>query len=126
MKRVIVAVLLLLVVSAGCTVSIVMQNRVIREFTAATDTMEERFTAGDVQGAVACAEAFERAYRAKTRCFSLFLPHDTLTEVEKSVISLPAVLTHGEHKDFVAEVRRCRLLLENMYDLELPTLQNVL
>ena len=126
MKRVIVAVLLLLLVFTGCVVSIVMQNRVIREFTDMTDTMEAQFKAGDISGAIACAETFERNYREKTRYFALFLSHNTLTEVEKSVVSLPSILTHGEPKDFVAEVHRCRLLLKKMYDLELPTFQNIL
>ena len=126
MKRVIVAVVLLLLVCAGCIVSISLQHDVIEEFMDSTQEMERRFTEGDTAGAVAVAKTFAEKYTDKTRYFSLFLPHDTLTEVEKSVISLPAILTNGEHKDLVAEVRRCRLLLQKMHDLEMPTLQNIL
>lgn len=126
MKRVIFAVLLLLLICVGCIVSISLQHAVIEDFTKKTEEMETLFKAGDIDGAVAAAEAFTSDYSDKTRYFSLFLPHDTLTEVEKSVVSLPAILTHGEHKDFVAEVHRCRLLLQKMHDLEIPTLQNVL
>ena len=126
MKRVIVAVVLLLLVCMGCIVSITLQHEVIEEFMDKTQEMETRFTANDTAGAAALAEAFVKDYTDKTRYFSLFLPHSMLTEVEKSVVSLPAILKNGEHKDFVAEVRRCRLLLQKMHDLEIPTLQNVL
>lgn len=126
MKRVILAVLLLLFICVGCIVSITMQHAVIEEFMAKTEEMEALFKQGDVAKAITTAQGFADDYRDKTRYFSMFLPHITLTEVEKSVVSLPAILTHGEHKDFVAEVRRCRLLLQKMHDLEVPTLQNVL
>ncbi|MBQ7038152.1 MAG: DUF4363 family protein [Clostridia bacterium] len=126
MKRVLVAVVLLLLVCIGCAVSITLQHAVLEEFMTKTEQMEELFKRGDVAGAVAAAESFTADYTDKTRVFSLFLPHTMLTEVEKSVVSLPAILTHGEHKDFVAEVHRCRLLLQKMHDLEMPTLQNIL
>lgn len=126
MKRVIFAVLLLLFICIGCIVSITMQHTVIEEFMTKTEQMEALFKQGDVAGAVTVAKTFTADYRDKTRYFSMFLPHVMLTEVEKSVVSLPAILTHGEHKDFVAEVHRCRLLLQKMHDLEIPTLQNVL
>lgn len=126
MKRVILAVFILLFICVGCTVSITLQHRVIEEFMATTEEMEALFKRGDIAGAIAVAEAFTEDYRQKTQYFSLFLPHNTLTEVERSVVSLPSILTHGEHKDFVAEVHRCRLLLQKMHDLEVPTLQNVL
>ena len=126
MKRVIFAVVLLLFICVGCIVSISLQHEVIEDFINKTEEMESLFKRGDVAGAITVTEAFSEDYRQKTKYFSLFLPHDTLTEVERSVVGLSSILTHGEHKDFVAEVRRCRLLLQKMHDLEIPTLQNVL
>lgn len=126
MKRVILAIVLLLSICVGCIVSISIQHEVIEDCIAKTEEMESLFKRGDVAGAIALTETFTKDYRHKTQYFSLFLPHDTLTEVERSVVGLTSILTHGEHKDFVAEVRRCRLLLQKMHDLEIPTLQNVL
>ena len=125
MKRVIVAVVLLLLIGGGCCLSIWMQSSVVGDCVAQTETMETQFIRGDIEGALTTAETFCTEYMQKTRWFSLVLPHNTLTEVEKCITGLPAILTHGEHKDFVAEVRRCRLLLQNMYDLEKPTWQNI-
>lgn len=125
MKRVIVAVLLLLIIIGGCVLSIHAQHAVIEEFLQKTAVMESRFIADDINGALTAAEEFVTEYTHKTRYFSLFLPHVMLTEVERSVVSLPAILSHGEHKDFVAELRRCRLLLQKLHDLEIPTLQNI-
>ncbi len=125
MKRVTVAVLLLLLIVGGCILSIHAQHAVIEEFLQYTHEMEDRFTDNKTDDALALAEKFAGEYTRQTRYFSLFLPHVMLTEVEKSVVSLPAILSSGEHKDFVAEVRRCRLLLQKLHDLEIPTLQNV-
>lgn len=125
MKRVIIAVTLLLVICAACSVSIYLQHTVIDEFMAATEEMEWCFKNGNIVGATAVAEAFCKEYQQKTQYFSLLLPHSTLTEVEKSVVSLPSILSYGEPKDFVTEVHRCRLLLQKMHDLEIPTLQNI-
>jgi hypothetical protein len=88
--------------------------------------METLFLNGHIPEAVAAAETFADNYSHTTRYLALLLPHSTLNELEKSVVSLPAILKTGEHKDFVAEVRRCRLLLENLQKLEIPTLQNIL
>ncbi len=126
MKRVIVAVVLLLLVCVGCAVSIALQHAVLEEFLTKTEQMEALFKRDDIAGAVAIAETFTADYREKTRVFSMFLPHSMLTEVEKSVVSLPSILKDGEHKDFVAEVHRCRLLLQKMHDLEIPSLENIL
>ena len=125
MKRVIVAVLLLCGIVVACLLSLWMQNAVLDEFMARTREMEALFDDGHIALATEAAARFAEDYRKQTRIFALFLPHSMLTEVEKSVVSLPAILTHGEHKDFTAEVRRCRMLLEKMHDLEIPTLQNV-
>ena len=126
MKRVIFAVVLLVGICIACIVSISMQHAVIEDFIDQTNEMESLFERGEIVQATALAETFTEDYRDKTKFFSLFLPHNTLTDVERSVVSLPAILTNGEHKDFVAEVRRCRLLLKKMHDLEIPTLQNIL
>ncbi len=125
MKRVIVAVLLLLLIIGGCVLSIQVQHAVIEELLQYTENLETLFTESKIDRALALAREFAVEYTQQTRYFSLFLPHMMLTEVEKSVVSLPAILSHGEHKDFIAEVRRCRLLLQKLHDLEIPTLQNI-
>ena len=126
MKRVLVAVVLLFAIAGGCVVSLVHQHAVLQRCMDATTKMETLFVQGDTASALAVAETFCEEYRRETRWFPLFFPHDTLTEMEKSVTSLPAILQHGEPKDFVAETRRCRLLLQNLHDLEMPTWQNIL
>jgi hypothetical protein len=125
-KRVFVAVGLLLTIALGCLWSITTQGRAVDQLTARTEQMERLFLAGDTDGAAREAAALHREYRRHLNAFTLFLPHETLTEVERSVVSLPAILEKGEPKDFLGEVRRCRLLLSKMMDLERPTLQNIL
>ena len=125
MKRVIVAVLLLLLIIGGCVLSIYTQHAVIEKFLRDTSAMESLFLQNDVDGALSVAQTFATEYAKKTRYFSLFLPHNTLTDVERCVVGLPAILSNGEHKDFVAELRRCRLLLQKLHDLEIPSLQNI-
>lgn len=125
MKRVIVAVVLLLLVAVGCIVAIVLQHDILEEFLADTVEMEQLFLEDDLPAATNAAATFAEQYTKKTKYFSLFLPQSLLTETQKSVVSLTPILQHGEHKDFVAEVHRCRLLLQKLHDMEVPTWQNV-
>lgn len=125
MKRVLVAIGLLLGIAIGCVTVILGQHRILEQFLTQTEQMETLFVSGDVQGAAEAAELFAKEYRRKTAYFSLFLPQAMLTETEKSVVSLSPILTNGEHKDFVTEVRRCRMLLQKLHDMEVPTVQNV-
>lgn len=126
MKRVIAAVVLLLIVTVGCTVSYTSASRLFKEMVSFAQEAEEHWKSGDIASAQRDAERLAAVFDARRKPLSLILPHEALTEAEKSIQGLTLLLTHGEPRDFVAEVRRCRLLLERLWDEEKPAWYNVL
>ncbi len=126
MKRVIVALILLAVVVGGSIVSFVAGEREFNYLIHLAQTAEECYQAGDVDGALEAAETLATEYPKRTRVFALFLSHQALTDLEKSTVSLPLILRYGEPRDFTAEARRCRLMLERLWQQEKPALENII
>lgn len=126
MKRVIAALVLLLVVIVGCVVSLFVGNREFDYLIGLAETAETCYRSGDTGGALAAAETLAAEYPKRTQYFALFLPHQALTELEKSTASLPLILKYGEPLDFTAEARRCRLMLERLWDQEQPLWENII
>ena len=125
MKRVIAALVLLSLVVIGCAVSLVAGQREFDYLIHLAETAETCYRNGDTDGALAAAETLASEYPERTRHFALFLPHQALTELEKSTASLPLILKYGEPLDFTAEARRCRLMLERLWDQEQPSWENI-
>ena len=126
MKRVIAAIVLLSAVIVGCVVSLYNSKREFEYLIDLAVVAETCYRDGDTDGALAAAETLAAEYPNRTRFFSLFLPHQALTELEKSTVSLPLILRYGEPRDFTAEARRCRLMLERLWDQEKPLWKNII
>ncbi len=125
MKRVVAALVLLTAVVVGCVVSLQAGNREFDYLIGLAQTAEERYRAGDTEGALVTAQTLAEEYPKRTRYFALFLTHQALVELEKSTASLPLILQYGEPHDFTTEARRCRIMLERLWDQELPTPENI-
>ncbi len=126
MKRVIAALALLLVIAGGCLASYFNEKQHFEQMIALAKQAEEHYCGGDVQAAQQAAERLADAFSKHVKLMALVLPHEALTEVDKSVQGLTLILPYGEPKDFTAESRRCRLLLQRLWDQEQPTWENVL
>ena len=125
-KRVITALVLLLAVTVGCVFSLISGGQVFDHLIDLAKTAETRYCDGDVVGALQAAEKLAEEFPQRTKLFALFLPHDALTDLEKSTASLPLILRYGEPRDFTAEARRCRLMLERLWDQEQPLWENII
>ena len=126
MKRVIAAVVVLVLVIVGCIASLYISGREFSHLISLAQTAERCYQGGDMEGALQAAEQLAKEYPKCTKRFALFLPHQALTDLEKSTTSLPVILRYGDPRDFPAEARRCRLMLERLWDQELPTLENII
>ena len=126
MKRVIAAVILLITVAAGCVASYVSCSRHFHTMIALAESAETHCKNGDTATAQRETEQLAAVFDSERRLLSLILPHEALTEAEKTIQGLTVLLPHGEPRDFVSEMRRCRLLLERLWDEEKPAWYNVL
>lgn len=126
MKRVFVAVLLLLLVFAGCITVLILEQHGFASLLAQTDRMESYYRQGNTAAARKEAERFAKDVADTSRRFSWFLPHDRLLRIEEIAVVLPTVLSDGDSQDFLTELYRCRLLLNTLQRLEYPYLENIL
>lgn len=125
MKRVIAAAVLLIIVVAGCLYSYTTEREHFEAMIVLAERAEECYRNGDTDGAQRKAEELSAVFSERVKLMSLFLPHEALTEAEKSIQGLTLILPYGEPKDFTAEARRCCLLLRRLWDQEQPTWENV-
>lgn len=126
MKRVIIAIVLLAAVVIGCVIMLLFERQVFEDLTDLIDTAETCYRNGDVEGALAAAERLSKQVPKNAHRLCVFLPHQTLSELEKVTAGLPLILQYGDPRDFPAEARRCRLMLQRVWDQEKPLLENIL
>lgn len=125
MKRVPVAIALLILVCIGCFVSLHFETKILEDLIDLTKNMENAYLEGDEETALQFAEQLAREFPQKTRGFHFVLHHNEITEIEKTAVSLPLVLKVGERENFPVVTRECRLLLERFLALQKPNLENI-
>lgn len=126
MRRVIVAIVLLIVVAGGCiTVLSVTQSR-FSSLLSQAEQLEQYYHQQQTQKAVLSATRFSEQINHDIRFFSLFMPHKSLIEVQTIAASLPVILKDGDAADFLTELSKCRLMLTTLQQQEYPYLENIL
>ncbi len=125
MKRVYIAIVLLVLIAAGCVTTILVEKQQLTEIIKMTDRMEELVRGNEIEKARQLAEEFSEQFPKRTRPFQLFLHHSVLNNIEECIILLPLYLESDEKDDFLAEISRCRLLLQKQLEMDIPSWENV-
>ena len=126
MKRVITAIVLLVIITVSGIVWLYAIHHQLQPLQDLAAQAEKHYLDGDAEKALQTATQLTEEYTHRTRHMDLFIPHAALLEAEKSVNSLPLILQYGEPKDFVAEARRCQLLLRRLWEQEIPKWNHIL
>ena len=125
MKRVYIAIILLLVIGVGCITAIVVEKQQLTEMINMTVHMEELVRNNEINEAREMANELTEQFPKRTKPFLLFLHHNVLTDIEECVVLLPLYLESDEKDHFLAEVSRCRLLLQKQLEMEVPSWENI-
>lgn len=126
MKRVGVAIVLLLFVGIGCLTVLKTEKQFLSSLLLQADRVEESYRRNHPSEAMQAAEALAAETQTAMRRFALFLPHDMLTEIHAVAASLPIILSDGDGEDFLVELAKYRLLLITLRQMEYPRLENIL
>ena len=126
MKRLYVAAVIAAVLAASCIGSLFYQRTQTSALVAGIDHLAAAYDPKHPEKAVAPTKAFLEEYDRRTALFPMFSRHNTLTDVECELVSLPVLLEKGEPLDYTATLLRCRERLCAYYRLELPLLENIL
>ncbi|HJD23023.1 MAG TPA: DUF4363 family protein [Firmicutes bacterium] len=126
MKRLIVALALLLSVAVLCALSLLSLDRNTDFLLSRMDEMQEAYKRGDAGSCLALSEEFVQEFDERTRFFPFFMRHSDISKIEESVIVLPVMLRSGEEAHWISELAKCRSQLEKLADMETLTLENIL
>lgn len=126
MKRVIVAIVLLVLVAGGSVLSLYNERKNTDYLIELTDQIEEAFSAEDMERAQALTDRFAEEFPERTKFFPFFMRHSDVTKIEENVIMLPILLQAGDMEHFPAELVRCRNQLDKLSELEVPLWENIL
>ena len=126
MKRLIVALAMLLTVTALCTFSLSSLTRNMDYLLADMDEMEDAYHRGDLEECLVLSEKFVEEFEQKTRFFPFFMRHADIAKIEESVVVLPVMLQTGEETHWLSELAKCRNQLEKLADMETITPENIL
>ncbi len=126
MKRVIVAIVLLLVVAGGCIAALSITHFRFTSLLSQTEQLEQYYQQQQKETAIQSAARFSEQINRDVRFFSLFMSHKSLIEVQTIAASLPVILTDGDTADFLTELSKCRLMLTTLWQQEYPYWENIL
>ncbi len=126
MKRIYIALALLVVIAASCIATLSLEKRQLQSMINMTHTMEDACRRQDYTSALETATTLKRDFGERTKMFAMFLRHNELKEIEETVLLLPLYLELNEINHFLIDVSRCRLLLQKQLEIDLPILQNIL
>ncbi len=124
MTRIWTATMLLIGVVGVCFGGLFYQQRQVRALTAELEELEAAYHATG-STAAAAAEDFAADFRRRTRLFPLFMSHEALAASEECAALLPVRLAAGGRDEGLAELKRCRVLLDQLAALERPTPENI-
>lgn len=126
MKRLLVALVLLLTVVVLCVVSLNLQSNSIDSLIDLIEKMQQAYDKGDLGEAQEVAYKFVDEFDTQTRYFPFFMHHSDVNKVEESVVVLPILLETGNYDEFAVELAKCRSELELLDELETPIPENIL
>ena len=120
-KRMLIALGMLLLTAALCVGSIIIMSRNTDYLLQSLDRMQESFDQGDMEACKQEARQFAKDFEEKTKMFPFFLRHADISRIEEIAIPLPVLTQH-----FAAELVRCRSQLSKLSEMELPLAGNIL
>ena len=125
MKRLYIAVALLVTVVTACVLTHRYQHRQMDRMVNALDRIEAAYRGGDIDTAVAMAEDFAAEYRQVSNRVSCYVAHSELRESRETAALLPALMREREEELYM-EIARLRSQLAYIRQVDDPILQNIL
>ena len=126
MKRLWIALTLLLLVVGLCVISRTYLYRRMGDLLDALDTIETHWAEGDKDTAVRLAEAFVEEYHRVRGVLDGYVAHNDLEESEETAALLPTLFSQGGEEELRMELARLREQLIYLRTIDDPLWRNIL
>ena len=126
MKRLYIALFLLVAVAAVCVFSQHYQHRQLDRMLTRLEQIERAADQGDLIHASELAKTFATDYQRTCDHISCYVAHSELRESRETAALLPALLRRNSEEEFHMELQRLRAQLLYLQQVDDPLLQNIL
>lgn len=126
MKRIYIAVALLVIVAALSTAALWLQHATTDKLLAACDHVLEIYESGDIDACRTAATELSDHLAEDMRWFPFFLEHERMESVFQQAAALPYVIDDNDPADFLSALAAMRVQLEILMDNEWPSAENIL
>ena len=71
------------------------------------------------------ADELYNSFENRTDYLILFIKHESIEELEETLLRLPPLIANKDSSEFLAEVSKAEGLSEKLFDHEFPSLKNI-
>ncbi len=125
MKRMWLAVGLIaavVLISAG---ALFLLTGIKNDFDSKFDSLYLLVESGDSAAAASAARELTEYWMERHHTLCRIVRHGQLDQITLAVARFEPLAVYGERGELAAEITRCKLLLEDIWDSELPTFTNI-
>lgn len=126
MKRLWIAVALLVLAVGLCLAASLYQHHHLDRMLDTLTLLEDTYTAGNTAEARRIAAQLAADFKAVGRVLYCFIAHDDLAESQETVTLLPALIRQGGQEEWEMEIARLREQLLYLRNIDDPLWQNIL
>ncbi len=111
-----------IVVSSG---ALFLLTGIKNDFDARFDSLYRLVEENDSEAAAEAARQLTDYWMEKHHTLCRIVRHTQLDQITLAVARFEPLALYGERGELAAEITRCKLLLEDIWDSELPTFMNI-
>lgn len=126
MKRLIIAVILLIGTVALSITAIRLQNRVLEDIEADIAAIEQAYQQEEYDHCYTLAEQMATDYTEKTAVLEWFVGHNRLHSVYDLLLLLPVTLKEDADYSFSIKLEECKIQLEHLRECGMLTWPNII
>ncbi len=126
MHRIYSAIIILAVTIAVIMFGFTINTTTSRSVSDKVELAESYAVGGDTVNAKNAIKAAVSEWQGKMETMLIFVSHGRLDQIEESLNNANTYIEFGELKAFSAECRKVKILIKHFYDLEYPTINNIL
>lgn len=126
MKRVVFAGILLFALICFNFFCLFSVSKIKDEATGKLDFIYSSLLEKDTAKTASECEKFTDYWLSKHHVLCLIVRHDLIDQITISVSSFVPLAKFGENSELASEIAECKILLEEIFDSEIPYLRNIL
>ncbi|BCI59967.1 DUF4363 family protein [Solibaculum mannosilyticum] len=126
MKRIWTAVALLLIISILGGIGIAVVHRQTDTLTDTIGQAQDAALNGEIQKAIEISQELSRQWKKSDVLLSIMIRHDQMDHIVFSIESMIPHLQQDQIDDFLDDCTSCTIALTEIWNSEVPSLENIL